>query len=52
MERLTVLDYSTCEVHIYYVNPEIDIESFLKAEGFDLDEVSYIFGNLRIIDHW
>lgn len=53
MEKLAIIDYSTASIHIYDIDPEIDIdESYIESLGFNIDECYWMFGEtINIIHH-
>lgn len=52
MKKLIILDYSSGEVHIYFVNNELTIdEEYIENLGFHTDECEWMFGNLSIEIH-
>lgn len=53
MEKLVILNYSTCEVHIYNVDSETNVdETYIRELGHKPSECSWMFaGDIEIIHH-
>lgn len=45
METLAILDYSTCDVHLFYISPDAVVDDeFIVNIGFNPDECSWMVG--------
>lgn len=52
MKTLVVLDYGMSMVHFYNVVTDVEInDEYIKKLGFNLDQVSYICGDLEVFKH-
>lgn len=53
MEKLVILDYSTCEVHIYNVDRDAEIDDeYIGNLGYKLSQCSYMFAeDIDIFQH-
>ena len=53
METLAILDYSTQDVHLFYVSPGTEVDDeFIVNLGFNLDECYWMIGdNVGVILH-
>lgn len=53
MEELVILDYSTCEIHLYKVKADEDVdESYIENLGHKSSCCSWMFGEfIDIIRH-
>ena len=46
METLAILDYSTQDVHLFYVSPGTEVDDeFIVNLGFNLDECYWMVGD-------
>lgn len=52
MEQLAILDFNTQEIHIYFCDPEADInEEYISNLGYHTSECSWMFGENISIHH-
>lgn len=53
MTYLAVFDYSTSDVHIFYISEELDVtEEYLENLGFKISQIAWMVGkNITIIHH-
>jgi hypothetical protein len=52
MEKLVVLDYSTCTVHVHNIEREDPItDEYLDDLGYDSSECYWMEGDIEIIHH-
>lgn len=52
MKTLVVLDYGMSMVHFYNVVTDVEInDEYIEELGFNLDQVSYICGDLDVFKH-
>jgi len=52
MEKLVVMDYSSGQVHIYFVNKGLKIDDeFVCNLGFNLDEIYWMHGKCELVYH-
>ena len=46
MQQIVILNYSTCEVHVYTIDSSEDPEEFIVNDlGLSIDEVSWMCKN-------
>ena len=52
MQKLVILDYTNCEVHVYDVDDNVEIDYSLVADlGYNLSMCHYMAGVSSIIQH-
>lgn len=45
-KRLTILDYSTCELHVYRINPDIIVDDmYIDKLGFHVSECEWMISD-------
>lgn len=50
-QRLIILDYSTCEVHIYLVAPNVDVDIvYVTNLGFSESNINWMIGKYKDIN--
>ena len=52
MEKLVILDYSTCTVHVHNLEREDPVtDEYIQDLGYDASECYWMAGDVEIIHH-
>ena len=50
--KLVILDYKTCLVHIYNIDKDVYVNpQYIRNLGYNPDNVVYMFGNVQTREH-